>query len=120
MSVQYPPPGHSSTTVIVGARPKNVSSSTGWRAGSLATAVELRAGLPTALTSAGSGFAAAEDATDAAKASEAAANNARTWGICMAMPFSVREQKRSITNLPVQSHAILLRGAQIMGAGSPR
>src|SRR5882724_11990555 len=112
MSVQYPPPGHSSTTVIVGARPKNVSSSTGWRAGSLATAVALRAGLPTALTNAGSGFAAAENAADPAKVSRVTADNIWKREICMALPFSKRLLSGSIPNSPAQRHAIVAPGAQ--------
>src|ERR1700738_1580859 len=109
MSAQSPPPGHSSTTVILGARPKKVSSSMGWRAASLATAVGLRAGLPTALTSAASGLVAAEDATDPAKVSRVAAINAGKQGLRMAMPFSIRLLGGSIANSPALRHAIIAR-----------
>ncbi len=89
MSVQYPPPGHNSTTVIVGVRPKKVSSSTGWRAASRATWAGLRAGLPTELTSAGSAGAATQ-AAEPARAMRVRAHNARNRTLCMAFPFWVR------------------------------
>src|SRR5450631_4839209 len=100
MSVQYPPPGHSSTTFILGVIPKNVSSSTGWRALSRATALAGRAELATAAANAGS-VAAADAAAQPRVVINAAMNDARTNGIDMICPsrlirwnFAAERQRR--------------------------
>jgi hypothetical protein len=57
---------------------------------SRAIAAGSREELPTALTRAGSGLVAAEDAADPMKASRVAAKDARKRGLCMGLPFSMR------------------------------